>query len=576
MRKLRFIFLWLSVLLCGLSAETREVKLKLVETSDIHGNFFPYNFIEQREWGGSFARVYSFVQQERAQYGENLLLIDNGDILQGQPSAYYYNFMDTLSTHITAAMMNYMGYVAGNMGNHDVEAGHAVYDRWIKQCDFPVLGANIIRKSDGKPYLKPYEVVERDGVKIVILGMITPAIPTWLPETLWSGLYFADMEETARKWMPVIQQEEQPDIVIGVFHAGREARTVGGKYREDACTEIAQRVPGFDIILMGHDHRRFCGKVANNEGDSVLLINPANNGRWIGDIEMTLTLNDGEVTRKSINGRLTPTDNLEPDPAFMQKFAPQYREVENFVSEKVGTFTESIYTRPAYFGPSAFIDFIHTLQLDITGADISFAAPLSFDAEIQKGDIRISDMFNLYKYENLLYTMALTGAEIKGVLEESYAIWTNRMESPDNHLLLLTQRRDGKGYTFVNPSFNFDSAAGIIYTVDVTQPKGEKITILKMANGEPFDLNKTYKVAINSYRGNGGGELLTQGAGIPMDKLKERIIHSTDKDLRYYLIQYIKKQGTLTPKALNQWKMIPEEWVKPAAERDAKLLFGEL
>ena len=576
MRKLRFIFLWLSVLLCGLSAETREVKLKLVETSDIHGNFFPYNFIEQREWGGSFARVYSFVQQERAQYGENLLLIDNGDILQGQPSAYYYNFMDTLSTHITAAMMNYMGYVAGNMGNHDVEAGHAVYDRWIKQCDFPILGANIIRKSDGKPYLKPYEVIERDGVKIVILGMITPAIPTWLPETLWSGLYFADMEETARKWIPVIQQEEQPDIVIGVFHAGREARTVGGKYREDACTEIAQRVPGFDIILMGHDHRRFCGKVANNEGDSVLLINPANNGRWIGDIEMTLTLNDGEVIRKSINGRLTPTDNLEPDPAFMQEFALQYREVENFVSEKVGTFTESIYTRPAYFGPSAFIDFIHTLQLDITDADISFAAPLSFDAEIQKGDIRISDMFNLYKYENLLYTMELTGAEIKGVLEESYAIWTNRMESPDDHLLLLTQRRDGKGYTFVNPSFNFDSAAGIIYTVDVTQPQGEKIAILKMANGEPFDLNKTYKVAINSYRGNGGGELLTQGAGIPMDKLKERIIHSTDKDLRYYLIQYIKKQGTLTPKALNQWKMIPEEWVKPAAERDAKLLFGEL
>ena len=171
--------------------------------------------------------------------------------------------------------------------------------------------------------------------------------------------------------------------------------------------------------------------------------------------------------------------------------------------------------------------------------------------------------------------MQLTGAEIKGVLEESYAIWTNRMESANDHLLLLTQRRDGKGYTFVNPSFNFDSAAGIIYTVDVTQPKGEKITILKMANGEPFDLNKTYKVAINSYRGNGGGELLTQGAGIPMDKLKERIIHSTDKDLRYYLIQYIKKQGTLTPKSLNQWKMIPEDWVKPAAERDAKLLFGD-
>ncbi len=88
---------------------------------DIHGNFFPYNFIEQREWGGSLARVYSFVQEERRAYGDNLLLLDNGDILQGQPSAYYYNFMDTVSTHIASAMMNYMGYNAGNMGNHDVE-----------------------------------------------------------------------------------------------------------------------------------------------------------------------------------------------------------------------------------------------------------------------------------------------------------------------------------------------------------------------------------------------------------------------------------------------------------------------
>ena len=112
MRRVYSIALLLLVAL-GLSATTKEVKLKLVETSDIHGNFFPYNFIEQREWGGSLARVYSFVQEERRAYGDNLLLLDNGDILQGQPSAYYYNFMDTVSTHIASAMMNYMGYNAG-------------------------------------------------------------------------------------------------------------------------------------------------------------------------------------------------------------------------------------------------------------------------------------------------------------------------------------------------------------------------------------------------------------------------------------------------------------------------------
>ena len=572
MKRISSIFLLLWAFL-SLSATTREVKLKLIETSDIHGNFFPYNFITQQDWNGSFARVYTYVQQERQTYGDNLLLMDNGDILQGQPSAYYYNFMDTISTHITAAMMNYMGFVIGNMGNHDVEAGHAVYDRWIKQCNFPVLGANIIRTSNGQPYLKPYEIIERDGIKIAVLGMITPAIPTWLPETLWKGLSFADMEQTARKWIPIIQEKEKPDVVIGLFHAGKEARTIAGKYREDASAEIAERIPGFDIIMMGHDHRRFCGKIANSQGDSVLLINPANNGRTVGDIEICLTVDGDNVVRKSIQGTLTDMDKLQPSQEFMAQFTPQYQAVKTFVSEKVGTFTETISTRPAYFGPSAFIDFIHSLQLDLTGADISFVAPLSFDAEIKEGDIRISDMFNLYKYENMLYTMELTGKEIKGFLEESYAIWTNQMQSAEDHLLLLTERKDGNGYTFTNPSFNFDSAAGIIYTVDVTKPAGQKITIQSLANGEPFDLNKTYRVALNSYRGNGGGELLTKGAGIPQDQLKDRIVNATEKDLRYYMIQYIKDKKTLSPQPLNQWKMIPEAWTQKAAERDAKLLF---
>lgn len=572
MRRISCIFLLLWAFL-SLSAATREVKLKLIETSDIHGNFFPYNFITQQDWKGSFARVHSYAQQERQTYGDNLLLMDNGDILQGQPSAYYYNFMDTVSTHITAAMMNYMGFVVGNMGNHDVEAGHAVYDRWISQCQFPVLGANIIQVSDEQPYLKPYEIIEREGVKIAVLGMITPAIPTWLPETLWKGLYFADMEQTARKWMPIIQEKEKPDIIIGLFHAGKEARTVAGKYREDASAEIAERIPGFDIIMMGHDHRRFCGKIANAQGDSVLLINPANNGRTVGDVEIVLTLDGDKVIRKSIQGKLADMDKLDPSPDFMKQFTPQYQAVEAFVSEKVGTFTETISTRPAYFGPSAFIDFIHSLQLDLTGADISFAAPLSFDAVIKEGDIHISDMFNLYKYENMLYTMELTGKEVKGFLEESYAIWTNQMKSADDHVLLLTERKDGNGYTFTNPSFNFDSAAGIIYTVDVTKPAGQKVSIQSLANGEPFDLNRTYRVALNSYRGNGGGELLTKGAGIPQDQLKDRIISATEKDLRYYMIQYIRKKKTLSPQPLNQWKMIPEDWTEKAAERDAKLLF---
>lgn len=558
-----------------INAQEHTIKLKIVQTSDIHGNFFPYDFINRKAWGGSLARVHAFAKEQRKTFGENLILLDNGDILQGQPSVYYYNFIDTVSSHLCADMLNFMRYDAANMGNHDIETGHAVYDRWVKECNFPVLGANIIDTKTGAPYLPPYKIIERDGIKIAVLGLITPAIPAWLAENLWEGLQFEDMETSARKWVKIIQEKEKPDILIGLFHSGRDASKNTGKWNENASLTVAQNVPGFHIVLMGHDHRQFCQNVPNCEGNYVMAVNPGSNGNAVSDIDITITKN-GNGTSMNIDARLTDMNKYEPSQEFMAHFKKQYDDVDNFVKQKIGTITASLDTRPAYFGSSAFIDFIHTLQLAISGADISFAAPLSFDATIDKGDIYMSDMFNLYKYENMLYVMELTGKEIKDYLEYSYSIWTRQMTSPDDSLLLLkdiTPEEDKSHAIFANPSYNFDSAAGIIYTVDVTKPQGEKISISSMTDGTPFLMDKTYKVAINSYRGNGGGELLTRGAGIPQDQLHARIAFSTDKDLRFYLMEYIRKQGTLSPKALNQWRFIPDEWVKQAAKRDYDLLF---
>ena len=216
--------------------------------------------------------------------------------------------------------------------------------------------------------------------------------------------------------------------------------------------------------------------------------------------------------------------------------------------------------------------------MEIGKGESSVAAQLAFDARIGSGDVYVSDMFNLYKDENMLCTMSLTGKEIRGALEMSYALWTNQMRAPGDPLLLLRES-SGAGAEertfFQHPSYNFDSAAGIIYTVDVTRLAGQKVTILSLADGTPFDENKTYKVAVNSYRGNGGGELLTKGAGISQDELKDRILFSTDKDLRYYLMRYIERRKVIIPESLEQWKFIPENWTKPAAARDYKRLFGE-
>lgn len=554
------------------ASQDSEVTLKLIETSDVHGCYFPYDFIRNKSMKGSLARVSSYVKEQREKY-ENVILMDNGDILQGQPVAYYYNYMDTISEHVCAAMLNYMKYDVGTMGNHDVETGHAVYDRWVRQCSFPVLGANIVDNKTGKPYLPPYQVIEKEGVKIAILGMITPAIPSWLPEQLWSGLHFEDMEDCARKWVKIIREKENPDVLVGLFHAGPEGNKLDNVV-ENGSGNVAKSVPGFDVVFMGHDHTRRYEKVVNVEGDSVLLIDPANMSKVVSEVTFTIKKQDGKVVSKQVEGKLVNMDGYAPDADFLNIFSGAYETTMDFVSRNIGRIEHTISSKEAFFGPSAFVDLIHQLQLDITGADISFCAPLSAYAEIKKGDICVSDMFNLYKYENLLYTMKLTGKEIKDFLEMSYALWTNQMQSPDDHLMLLNEEDNGFG-RFKNPSFNFDSAAGIIYTVDVTKPQGEKIRIEHMANGEPFDLNKTYRVAVNSYRGNGGGDLLTKGAGIPKTELAKRVVYSTDKDLRYYLMKRIEEVKVLDPKPLNLWKFIPEEWTVPASKRDYDILFGE-
>lgn len=578
--RLKYFFIASTILFATHStsmAQIKKVSLRVIETSDVHGCFFPYDFINRKPQRGSLARVSSYVNSIRKDYGKNVILLDNGDILQGQPTCYYYNYVNTQSTNVAADVVNYMQYDVEDFGNHDIETGHAVYDKWVKELNCPVLGANIINTHTNKPYTKPYSVLYRDGVKIAVIGLLTPAIPNWLREELWSGLRFENMVASARKWLKHVKEVERPDVIIGLFHSGKEGGIVTKDYEEDASLKIAREVPGFDLILFGHDHTKFNDSVTNADGNKVLCLNPANNAMTVADAQIDITFVDGKKTKTSITGKLVDITNEAIDQNLVQRFKPQIDLVNEFVSKKIGEFTNTIYSKDSYFGNSAFTDLILNLQLKITGADISFNAPLLFDAVLHAGPIYISDMFNLYKFENELYVMTLTGEEVRKYLEMSYNLWANTMKSPDDHLLLLDNRTQGdqQRLGFKNFSFNFDSAAGIDYIVDVTKPNGEKVNILKMSNGQAFDKNKVYKVAVNSYRGNGGGELLTKGAGIPREELEKRIIWRSKKDQRYYLMQEIEKQGVLDPKPNNNWKFVPEAWTVPAAERDCVILFGK-
>ena len=565
---------------------TKTVRLKVIETSDVHGHFFPWDFMEGKPIKGTLARANTYVNKQRQQYGDNLLLIDNGDILQGQPCVYWTNYVMPTDENLAASVINYMKYDAETVGNHDIEPGHKVYDKWIREVSCPLLGANIVKEeyknAEARPSniytgLQPYSVHYKDGVKICVIGMLTPAIPNWLNKSIWKGIEFEEMVSCAKKWVKYIQETEHPDLLFGLFHSGLNGGIKTDEYEEDATESVAKEVPGFDIIFFGHDHKVHNLWITNKAGKKVLCIDPSCYVKNVAEAEIELTYKNGRLTKKDIKGTIVSVEDEEIDQKMVDHFQSKIDAVKEYVSRKIGYFEQPIYTRESFFGNSAFTDLIHNLQLQISKADVSFNAPLSFNATISAGDVTQADMFKLYRFENLMFMLRMTGEEIRKHLEFSYDMWCNTMTSPEDHALRLNdastddQQRTGFQYY----TFNFDSAAGIDYEVDLTKPDGQKVRILKMSNGQPFDEKKWYKVVMNSYRANGGGELLTRGAGIPKDSLDSRVIWNTDLDQRHYLTEEIRKQGTINPQPNHNWRFIPEDWVKPALERDRKQLFGK-
>ena len=570
MIRLRILSLLFAAALAVSCSDNGE-NLQIYVTTDLHGMLLPYDFTEGTERDRSLANLDSLVT---AGERDNIILLDNGDILQGDPLVYYYNYVDTSHTHIVADILNYTGYDAATAGNHDIETGHPVYDRIRREYNFPLLAANAVHEDTGEPYFEPYTIIRRNGRKVVVFGLITPSVPTWLPVSLYEGIRFDDMVETARKWMPVMKKEK-PDLIVGLFHSGMGNEDEAPD-DENSSVAVAVNVPGFDVIFCGHDHRQDMDRVVNTEGDTVLVID----GGSRADVLMHANVHfddDGNGTKR-ITGDLITMNSLPASTKFIKKYRGVIDTLQEYTSEVIGVFDAPASTRDAFFGPSAFVDLIHRIQLDITGAEISLAAPLSFDQQIKEGEVCIRDMFRLYRYENFLYTVEMYGREIDSHLEHSCAMWFSTMHGKSDYM--LNYRLDQNNEPLLvngsarlrNNSYNFDSAMGIEYTVDVTRPAGDRVTISTLSDGEVFSGDSLYTVAVNSYRANGGGGHFPS-AGITHEILESRTLSATDRDLRYYMTEWIKKQGEVTPRPMATWKIIPESWAEQAALRERALLF---
>lgn len=558
--------------------------ITILYTTDIHGDIFPYDFTLDQPLDASMAHMMSYIDTVRQANPRGTLLLDGGDLNQGTPAVYWSNYVAMRKPLLAAEVLNFMRYDAVVLGNHDIEAGEFVYaDRLPRQAKCHILAANAIETRTGEPMFEPYAVYDIKGFKVAVLGFITPGIHQWLPKSIWPNLSFTDMIGSAQLWMRYVKEYEKPDLIVGVFHAGKETYPVqtadSAKWQTDGVLTIAREIPGFDLILMGHDHLTTADTVENRMGEKVCLLQPAAHAEEIGRADIWLSReSDDQPAVKSIALQRVPVRGLDVSDRYVQHFRPKRMEVDSFLNRPLGRTSEVLYGSVSLVGPSNLMEFIHQVQLEETEAQISFASTLSVFNDIPAGDLTMRQIFSMYKYENQIVKMWMTGEEVLKYLEYGYARQFGHMRNINDHVLSFKLQADGSvardkfGPVMATPQYNFTSAAGINYTVDISLPPLHRVKITSLADGSPFELNQSYTVAINSYQAAGGGGFLTKGLGWTEEDIRFHTLNESTHDMCYYIAQKIRSTGTVSTSGKSNWQVLPHEWWLAGHKRDLNVL----
>ena len=397
----------------------------------------------------------------------------------------------------------------------------------------------------------------------------------WLSEELWSGMTFESLIPMVQNDVDLVIAKEKPQVVIVAVHSGTGKGD--GSIYESQGLDLFKTLRGVDFLVCSHDHSPMV-----EANDSIALINSGSHCRNVGKGVINLEIKDGKVVSKKLEAGLIPIQAEKADTVMRAKFQEDFEKVKEFTLKEIGQLSEDIYTRDSFKGMSNYMNLIHTVSLYKNQAQISFAAPLTFDKKVSAGTLIYNDLFTIYPFENQLFVINMTGEQVKNYMEYSYDLWINTI--PGDHLLKISKRNDKRygteSWSFDNRSYNFDSAGGLNYTVDVTKPFGSRINILSMADGSAFDTAATYKVAMTSYRANGGGNLIIKGAGIDTSKIEELVVEKLP-EIRNIVYDYILANKIITPEnignpeVIGSWKFIPEDKCQKLIEKDMELVFGE-
>ena len=543
-----------------------RVEVRILGTTDVHGRIVPWDYYTGAEEDLGLARVATLVDSIRAVH-PGTILVDSGDLLQGNPLDYYYGVVEPADIHPVIRAMNLLGYDAAAVGNHEFNYGVPALERAIGAAEFPFLAANVFVAGTDSTAFPAWTVVEREGLRVGILGLTTPGSTIWDRANVEGRLEFRDIVETARRAWPEL--ERASDIQIAVVHSGLgpgssydEAAT--GVPEENAGRALAEALPGLEAMLLGHSHREIPAELIGN-----VLVTQA--GRWadalaVVSIDVERAAGGWQVLDRGAT--TLSTAGVPPDSALLAEMRPWHERVLAYVADTIGFTPDRWSAAAGRSSDTPILDLVQRVQLDATDADLSAASVFDADVELGPGAITVADAAALYLYDNTLKTIRVTGRQLRDYLEWS-AKYFHRTTAEG---ALLDGGDDLDLEVDSIPGYNYDVVAGVEYTVDVSRAVGDRIADLRF-RGEPVRDDQTFTLAINNYRQSGGG-----GYSMIQDA---PVIDDGQREVRQLLIDWIAERDTIREADVFEpsWRIEPAEAararVAAVAEREAARIRGD-
>jgi 2',3'-cyclic-nucleotide 2'-phosphodiesterase/3'-nucleotidase len=480
----------------GEEVEARWQRLTLLHTSDLHGQVLPFDDARSLPADGSLVQVASIVTEIRRSADHPVLVLDSGDTIQGTPLEQFVH-VRWREPSPTIDAMNLIGYDAMAVGNHDFNFGLEALRRAEAQAAFPFLSANAVDERSGAPAFPPFRVFEIGPVRVGVLGLVTSNIPGWESPENYRGLRFDPMAAAARRWVSVLRGRERCDLVVVLAHTGFERDPASGQTDDSAYENFAWRltgVPGIDVLLVGHSHR----EIAPRRVNGVIVAQPLARARVVTRIDLWMEP-DGEGFRIARwQGENLPVAGAAVDERLAARLEPLRLRVAEALDAPVTSAAEPVSVRGCRLADCAALDLIHAVQLAASGAELSLASLLSDGTpDLAAGPLTWRWVHGLYVYPNTLQSVALTGAQVKDVLEHAARYYDGLECAADGGWAVLTDPEVRH--------YNVDTMAGLDYRIDPTRPEGDRVRDLRF-HGRPLDLHGRFTVVCNNYRAAGGGD----------------------------------------------------------------------